>query len=215
MKNIIFLFLLFVGVMSSSCTDTMTTTTGPSPIYSQISFDSLSDSNNQFSGRPEGPKDTTKKDTSFGKRDTVRKQPIPTPFVDLIVRLNITSDQRPMVERLLSENRKCTEGCISELKKSEFLILESARQRESDIKNAVRTGKISKVEARERLSSLRKSVNDSIRNNPVRQATRDCVKSCADTFLESLQRILTPEQIITLKKWLDDRSKRQGSVKRG
>lgn len=153
--------------------------------------------------------DRRKDTSSSGKRDTVKAPP--SVFGDLLVKLLLTSEQKPIVERLLAEHRSCTSSCVKALKESEMQILIAARQKEREIKSALESGKITKTQAKERLSLLKKWVNDQLKNNPVRSKVKECMKSCDAAFINQLERILTPQQKQILASWLDAKNKRGAS----
>lgn len=146
-------------------------------------------------------------DRNSEKRDSVRKQPRPTIFGDLLQRLNLTREQKPTVERFLTEHRNCVESCVKELKDAERQILMNGRVEEDKIKTKVKNGEITREQARQELRKLRESVNTRLKELP-KDKVRECIKSCDDRFIANLREILTSEQRIILEKWLVSRSKR-------
>ena len=145
------------------------------------------------------------------KRDSVRKdtvnKPRPTIFGDLLVRLNLTSEQKPIVERLLAQHKTCVESCIKGLKDAEREILMNARVQEESIKTKVKNGELTKEQGRLQLRQLREETKLKLKSLP-KEKVRECVKSCDDQFIAKLKEMLTPEQKITLEKWIVSRNKR-------
>jgi hypothetical protein len=135
------------------------------------------------------------------------KKVAPSPFVDLLRLLNLTPEQRPLVERLLIQHRECTQSCIETLKTAEREILMNARVEEQKIKDAVKAGTITKEVARRELAQLKKSTQERLKALP-REKVRECLQGCDTQFLNSLKEILTPEQKIILEKWIASRQKR-------
>ena len=68
----------------------------------------------------EQPIETPKPDA--GKKVT------PSPFVDLLRILNLTPEQKTIVETLLKQHKECTQSCIETLKTAEREILINSRQ---------------------------------------------------------------------------------------
>lgn len=145
------------------------------------------------------------------KKDSVRKdtvnKPRPTIFSDLLVKLNLTSEQKPLVERLLAQHKSCVEACVQGLKNAEREILMNARLQEESIKTKVKSGELTKEQGRQQLRQLREETKIKMKSLP-KEKVRECVKSCDTTFIQQLKEILTPEQKIILEKWIASREKR-------
>lgn len=212
-KTILAVALLCGSFLIPACSDFYTKPEEPQQMLVQTNSDGT------FSG-PEGigerpNRDTVKKDTTERKKDTtnkerkdtVKKTP-PTIFNDLLVRLDLNSNQKVIVEKLLAEHRSCVENCVKPLKEAEARILADARSKEAEIKKAVESGTISKSEARQRLATLKSNVNKALKELPIRSKVQECIKSCDAAFINQLERILSDRQKLVLKTWLDSRSKR-------
>lgn len=203
MKTTILYVALLFGTLLPSCSDMTTMPEEPKAIYVQQNSDATY-------SLPEAIKERPNRDTT--KKDTVRKAP-PTIFGDLLAKLNLTPDQKVIVERLLIQHRACIDECVKPLKAAEKEILERARLQEQEIKKAVETGKITRAQAREKLFALKEKTKKALKELPVRAKVQECIKSCDAAFIDSLAKILSPDQKITLISWLDARSKR-GSDKK-
>jgi hypothetical protein len=140
------------------------------------------------------------------RKDTVNK-PRPTIFGDLLVKLNLTPEQKPVVERLLAQHRACVESCVQGLKNAEREILMNARTQEEAIKTKVKNGELTKEQGRLQLRQLREETQVKLKALP-KERVRECVKSCDATFIQQLREILTPEQKLILEKWIASREKR-------
>lgn len=139
-------------------------------------------------------------------RDTVKK-PSPSIFGDLIQKLNLTPEQKPIVESLLKEHRVCVESCVKGLKDAERQILMNARTEEAKIKELLKKGEITGEQARRELRQLRERTNAQLKELP-KDKVRECIKSCDHQFIAKLKEILTTEQKIILEKWVVSRGKR-------
>jgi len=218
MKKIILAVLLtFVVISIPSCTDLINQPTEPRSIHitndSYIQAEEIKERPNRDSIRKDSndhKRDTSehKKDTSEASRkDTIRKAP-PTIFGDLLVKLNISPEQRKTVESLLIKHRMCVDNCVKPLKDAESEIFRNAKLAELEIKKALNKGKITKAKAREKLASLKKRVADALKNLPMRTNVQECIKACDTDFINHLEKILSSEQRLVLKSWIDSRTKR-------
>lgn len=226
MKNVILSIAFLLGIlMVPSCSDITTKPEEPNAMYFQVNSDGSYAEPDAVGERPnrdsvkkdttERKKDTTdrKRDTTTGRKDTVKKAP-PTIFGDLLNKLNLGPDQKAIVERLLAQHKACVEECVKPLKAAEAEILAKARKQEAEIKKAVEAGTITKAQARVKLAALKANVNKALKSLPVRRSVQECIKACDATFINGLERILSADQKIILKSWLDSRAKRGTSGKK-
>jgi hypothetical protein len=193
MKTTLLSLITVLGLIAIvGCSNTETGPTEPESMYTTMSFNSDGSISEQPIERP--------------KPDNGKKV-VPSPFIDLIRLLNLTSEQRPLVERLLIQHRECTQSCIETLKIAEREILMNARIEEKKIKDAVKAGTITKEVARRELAQLKQSTHEKLKALP-KDKVRECLKECDTRFLNSLKEILTPEQKIKLERWIASREKR-------
>jgi hypothetical protein len=193
MKTSLLSLITILGLIGIvGCSNTETGPTEPESMYTTMSFNSDGSISEQPIERP--------------KPDNGKKV-APSPFIDLIRLLNLTPEQKPLVERLLIQHRECTQSCIQTLKTIEREILMNARIEEKRIKDAVKAGTITKEVARRELAQLKQSTQEKLKTLP-KNKVRECLKECDAQFLNSLKEILTPEQNIKLERWIASREKR-------
>ena len=193
MKTSLLSLITILGLIGIvGCSNTETGPTEPESMYTTMSFNSDGSISEQPIERP--------------KPDNGKKV-APSPFIDLIRLLNLTPEQKPLVERLLIQHRECTQSCIQTLKTIEREILMNARIEEKRIKDAVKAGTITKEVARRELAQLKQSTQEKLKALP-KDKVRECLKECDTRFLNSLKEILTPEQKIKLERWIASREKR-------
>ena len=192
MKTTLLSLILVFSLAIVGCSNTETSPVEPQSIHTTMVFNSDGSISEQPIERP---------NPDNGKKVA------PTPFVDLLRLLNLTPEQRPLVERLLIQHKECTQSCIETLKTAEREILMNARLEEQKIKDAVKAGTITKEVARRELAQLKKSTQERLKALP-REKVRECLQGCDTQFLNSLKEILTPEQKIILEKWIASRQKR-------
>jgi hypothetical protein len=193
MKTTLLSLITVLGLIAIvGCSNTETGPTEPESMYTTMLFNSDGSISEQPIERPK---------PDNGKKVT------PSPFADLLRLLNLTPEQKPLVERLLVQHKQCTQSCIETLKTAEREILMNARIEEKKIKDAVKAGTITKEVARRELAQLKKSTQERLKALP-REKVRECLQGCDTQFLNSLKEILTPEQKIILEKWIASRQKR-------
>jgi len=188
------LITVLLALASVGCSNMGTEPTDEAPLYSTYNPYDESTQSGQVEERKPDRKDTANK-------------PRPTIFGDLLVKLNLTSEQKPIVERLLAQHRACVEACVQGLKNAEREILMNARLQEEAIKTKVKNGELTKEQGRLQLRQLREETQIKLKALP-KERVRECVKSCDTTFIQQLKEILTTEQKIILEKWVASREKR-------
>ena len=193
MKTTLLSLITVLGLMAIvGCSNTETGPTEPDAIYTTMVANPDGTVSEQVVERPK---------PDNGKKVT------PSPFVDLLRLLNLTPEQKPLVERLLIQHKQCTQSCIETLKTAEREIFMNARIEEKKIKDAVKAGTITKEVARRELAKLKQSTQEKLKSLP-KDKVRECLQGCDTQFLNSLKEILTPEQKIILEKWIASRQKR-------
>lgn len=197
MKTILLAYITILSIGLIGCSDISTEPIQENSSYSMVNSNDESTQGGEVGER--GKKDSVRKDTT--------NKPRPTIFGDLLQKLNLTSEQKPVVERLLSEHKACVDACVKGLKDAERQIIMNARLEEAKIKELLKKGEITGDQARRELRQLREKTNAQLKELP-KGKVRECVKSCDDQFIVKIKEILTPEQKTILEKWLVSRNKR-------
>jgi len=145
-------------------------------------------------------------DRKPGTKDTT-KRPQQTIFGDLLISLNLNPEQKPIVEKLLTEYKKCVETCAQALKAAEREILMNARINQEAIVTKMKSGELTKEQGRQQLRQLREETQIKLKTLP-KDKVRDCIKTCENEFIAKLKTILTPDQNSILIRWVESRGKR-------
>ena len=190
MKTAVFSIITIVSLVLVGCSDIGTEPTEQNTRF--VTYNPYVDSVHGEEVGERGKKDSVRKDTT--------NKPRPTIFGDLLARLNLTAEQKPVVDRLLSEYTTCIDACVKGLKDAEREIMINARLQEKTIKEKVKKGEITREQARRELRQLREQVNMQLKELP-KDKVRECVKSCDTTFLLKLKEILSSEQREILQRW--------------
>ncbi len=143
-----------------------------------------------------------------------KKAPM-SPFDRLLAALNLTPDQKAVVERLQSAHKDCANAALEALKTAERAILERAKAKSEEIKGAAKAGTITREEARTQLRDLNKATREAIKSLPEREAARTALKACDDAFLARLGSILDEKQKVILDNFIKSRDARNGGGPRG
>lgn len=138
-----------------------------------------------------------------------------SPFDRLLAALNLTPDQKAVVERLQSAHKDCAKAALEALRAAERAILERAKAKSEEIKGAAKAGTITREEARTQLRDLNKATREAIKSLPEREAARTALKACDDAFLARLGSILDEKQKVVLENFIKSRDARNGGGPRG
>lgn len=190
--NIKLLLACAISLLSIACTDQLTPV---EPVNSGETVLTMSDGSVQMI-----PPDTNRRE--------LPKNPRPSIFKDLLLKLNLSSEQKAKVDSLLIIHRKCTEECTKILKQAEREILLNAKIQEDEIKNKLKAGELSREEAMKQLRQLKEQVNKNLKLLVVRTKVKECIISCDNTFITQLKLILTQEQVVLVEKWQLEKVKR-------
>lgn len=159
----------------------------------------------------------TKNEETIAVVDDTRKRPDekkkpengrPSIFGDLLAKLNLTAEQKPAVEKLLTKHKACTEECAKVLKSAERDIMIDAKLKEDAIKAKLSSGEITKEVALRELRELKKKTMEALKAIPVKANVKECMKTCDDAFLTELKGVLNPEQLVILARWQEIKTKR-------
>lgn len=137
------------------------------------------------------------------------------PFDRLLASLNLTPEQKAMVERMQNAHKDCVKAALDALKAAERAILERAKAKAEEIKASVKAGTTTKEEARTQLRDLNKATREAIKSLPEREAARAAVKACDDAFITGLGSILDEKQKAILDQFVKARDSRNGGGPRG
>lgn len=138
-----------------------------------------------------------------------------SPFDRLLASLNLTPEQKAMVERMQAAHKDCATAALEALKTAERGILDAAKAKAEEIKAAAKAGTLSKEEARAQLRDLNKATREAIKNLPEREAARTALKACDDAFLARLGSILDEKQKAILDQFIKARDSRNSGGSRG
>lgn len=131
-----------------------------------------------------------------------------SPFDRLLAALNLSDEQKAMVARLQEAHKACATSALEALRAAERSILEKAKAQREALKAEVEAGTKTKEEARAAIREINAATREALKNLPERAAAREAMKACDDAFLNGLRRILTPDQVAILEKFLADRAAR-------
>lgn len=200
MKKLIKGIIIICSGILLSCYDTNNSQTPLEPSETYLNINEIS-----FSY-----KDFTYENYSSSMRESAYRNN----FIGILNKLNLDSLQRIETNKLLFKHRECVNFCVSEFKKKEKEILDSARIEFREIRFNTTTGTITKEQARELTKLLNNRVKDSMRVLHTRYNVKECLAECDKTFIESLLKILKPEQADKFNEMIKQRRSRLGETKK-
>jgi hypothetical protein len=136
-------------------------------------------------------------------------------FSDLLIKLKLSSKQKEIVSKLLIDHKACTVLCTESLRAAEKKILAEMKRQEAVIKHNLKTGEITKEQARKELVALKEASRAKLKEAQAASNIRECLKECDGKFIAELKKILTADQQAILEQWLKEREKRQSDKPRG
>ena len=147
--------------------------------------------------------------------DPNKGRPVRTPFVDLLRRLNLTSEQQTAVQALLASHNDCVKAALEALRAAEKAILDAAKAEAEAIKQQAKDSVITREEARTQLRALNQRTREALKSLPGREEARAAVKACDDAFIAALRGLLDEKQVSILDSWLTRRVKKSGDDDKG
>lgn len=125
------------------------------------------------------------------------------PFGDLLRALELSPRQQEAVKGLLAAHEDCMKAAMAGLRESERAILAPFNEKRNAIREAVKSGEMTREEARTALAEINKSAREALRANAdARKAAAEAAKKCREDFINALRGMLTPKQTLVLKRWL-------------
>ena len=131
-----------------------------------------------------------------------------SPFDRLLAALNLNDEQKAQVAALQEAHKACATAALEALRAAERAVLDAAKARVEAVKAEVAAGTKTKEEARAAIREINKATREAIKNLPERAAAREAMKACDEAFLNGLRRILTPDQVVILERFLAERAAR-------
>ena len=131
-----------------------------------------------------------------------------SPFDRLLAALNLSDEQKAMVARLQEAHKACATSALEALRAAERVVLDKAKAEVDAVMAQVAAGTMTKEDARSAIRKINGAAREAIKNLPERTAARDAMKACDEAFLAGMRRILNPEQIAILDKFIAIRAAR-------
>lgn len=131
-----------------------------------------------------------------------------SPFDRLLAALNLSDEQKAVVARLQEAHKACATSALEALRAAERVVLDKAKAEIEAVKAQVAAGTMTKEDARAAIRKINGAAREAIKNLPERAAARDAMKACDEAFLNGMRRILNPDQIAILEKFLAERAAR-------
>jgi len=131
-----------------------------------------------------------------------------SPFDRLLAALKLNERQQGRVAELQEAHKACATAALEALRAAERAVLDAAKARVEAVKAEVAAGTKTKEEARAAIREINKATREALKNLPERAAAREAMKACDEAFLNGLRRILTPDQVVILERFLAERAAR-------
>jgi hypothetical protein len=212
-KSMVMLAAVFVTVFASSCTDQLSST---SPIMDDVSTESyaklydvesmassiIDDEDtglNAKGGRGKGPgRGHGKDDRDRDHRGDSAKSKRPN-LRAVIDCLKLTPEQLTQLETLHQAKHDCEKAAKEQFKATVEPIRLQEKALHDSLKAQVKAGTISRADAQTQMKSFKDANAQSMQ--AAVDVMKAAVKACNDTFLASIEALLTPEQLLLWNQW--------------
>jgi hypothetical protein len=124
------------------------------------------------------------------------------PFARLLDALKLDETQRASVAELLAQHKECVDAALASLRAAEREIIAAAEAARKDVLAQVQAGTLTRQEAIEQIRNINQRARTALKGLPQREGTRAAIKNCDETFYAGLETLLTPEQVVILKRWI-------------
>lgn len=138
------------------------------------------------------------------KKDSTRVKngPKRNIFLGIIKKLALDSSQTIKATELLIMHEECIKSCLTSLKLEEKKIMDSSKSVRDSIKKSLDSGLISRLDARNKMAQLNKTVKEKLMALNASFKVKNCMESCDHEFIRSFSLMLDPEQLKKFNEWL-------------
>jgi hypothetical protein len=123
-------------------------------------------------------------------------------FLGIIKKLALDSSQTIKANELLIKHEECIKSCLTSLKLEEKKIMDSSKSVRDSIKKSLDSGLISRLDARNKMTELNKSVKEKLMALNAAFKVKNCMESCDQEFIKSFSLLLDPEQLKKFNNWI-------------
>ena len=120
----------------------------------------------------------------------------------ILRRLVLSDDQKSQIRELMSGHRECVQGPLQRFREANAGILESANAGRQEILDKVRSGGLSREDARAQLTDLSEETRAAIKNNPESLEIRQELCECKGIHFDNVREVLVGDQQISWDEWV-------------
>ena len=122
--------------------------------------------------------------------------------------MNLTDEQKADIRALMQAKIPCENQWFRKLQAVRNQIVQRANEARRTIMEQVKNGEITREEAKRQLNQLNMKVREAIRTHPINEEVRLGLIACNEEFFDSIADLLTEEQLVIWKRFLDSLPKR-------
>jgi hypothetical protein len=123
-------------------------------------------------------------------------------FARIFRAMKVTPEQLTLFKPFFVAYRACIKDATIALRESEKAILQAANTQRKEIIAKVKSGEITKEEARAQMQVLNQTTRQQLKDNPERIVACEAMKACKAALYASIRENLTPEQQILWDAWV-------------
>lgn len=134
----------------------------------------------------------------------------PIRFEQIFRQLNLTAEQKTQLKALLVSHKECVKSSREAFLVANEEALTTAKTAREYIVNELKAGNITREEANEAIKEINKTLKEAIKNNTENEDIKLSIENCLKSLDESIEAILTQEQLEKWTKFKDTRPGRRG-----
>ena len=122
----------------------------------------------------------------------------------LFYKLDLSESQKEVIKTLMEGNRECLAEPFEQFREAAKEIMEGKKVQVQAIRDQVRSGGLTRAEARVQLKILNEETREEIKNCEACIEARGAMCTCNATLFESIAEELSVDQLAIWENWLDE-----------
>ena len=116
--------------------------------------------------------------------------------------LTLTDVQKDSLKTLLGDARECQRAAFEDFRNAIDTILQRTREQRRDILDSVKSGAITREQARDQIKQMDQDAREAIQNNPDAMAAKEELCNCKMSLFDNIRAILDAEQVTIWDEWV-------------
>ncbi len=123
-------------------------------------------------------------------------------FRGIFQEMALTDTQKNAIHDYMIAYRDCVHDALVILRGTEKAIIQAGNAQIKEIKDSLKAGVITKLEAKALIQEINAQVRNDLQNNPAKEVFKAAVCDCLTTLIANIESGLTEEQLAIFQAWL-------------